>query len=334
MTFNSWNGVTSSRGTGMPTWRRATRNATLAIVAALASSALTACSSIESDDELLVVTTTTQVSDFSRNVLGDAGQVYPLLQANQTAHSFDPSARDLLELNKADALVINGHDLEPWVDDAVIASGFDGLIIVASDGIEPLTRDGVIDPHVWTSPLNAITMTQNIASGLATLSPADSEVFSANADEYELKLGALDAWIRETVDEVPEEARLLVTNHDAFTYFVDEFGITLVGSIIPEFDDNAEPSAADIDALIEKIRATGATAIFAESSIPSKLAETVATETGIAIYAGEDSLYSDTLGAPGSGAETYISSTVHNVTRLADSWGVTPPPIPELIADA
>lgn len=334
MTFIHPGAAAQPEGTIRAAWRRRARAVSSALIITVSATALAACSPIDSDNELLVVTTTTQVSDLSRNVVGDAGQVYPLLQANQTAHSFDPSARDLLELNKADALVINGHDLEPWVDDAVAASGFDGLIIVASQGIEPLTRDGVVDPHVWTSPLNAITMTQNIASGLATLSPADSQGFSSNAKDYESKLGVLDAWIRETVSEVPEEARLLVTNHDAFTYFVDEFGITLVGSIIPEFDDNAEPSAADIDVLIQKIRDTGARAIFAESSISSKLAETVAAETGIAIYAGEDSLYSDTLGAPGSRAETYISATVHNVTRLADSWGVTPPPVPELIANA
>lgn len=306
--------------------------ALVALVSILVATLLTACSPLTTRDEFLIVTSTTQVSDFTRNVVGNTGRVYELLQANQSAHTFDPSARDLLELNRADAFVINGYDLEPWLADAIAASGFHGRLIVASDGVLPVTRNGVTDPHVWTDPANAERMTTTIASGLAGANPADAGDYKSNADLYVQKLTVLDDWIRATFDQVPVEKRLLVTNHDAFTYFVDAYGITLVGSIIPEFDDNAEPSAADIDELVKKIRATGVTAIFAESSISPKLAETVAAETGILVFSGDDSLYSDTLGAPGSGAETYISSTIHNVTQLARAWGVSPLPLPKEIA--
>lgn len=308
--------------------------ALVALIGALTTTMLTACSPISPPGEFRVVTSTTQVSDLTRNVVGETGRVYTLLQANQSAHTFDPSARDLLELNRADAFVINGDDLEPWLTDAIAASGFHGQLIVASDGVTPITRNGVTDPHVWTDPANAERMTTTIAKGLTHANPADASVYESNATTYVRKLATLDDWIRATLDQVPPAERLLVTNHDAFTYFVDAYGITLVGSIIPEFDDNAEPSAADIDELVNKIRTAGAKAIFAESSISPKLAKTVATETGILVFSGPDSLYSDTLGAPGSGAETYISSTIHNVTQLARSWGVTPVPLPKEIANA
>ena len=126
------------------------------IVGALAIGSLAGCSTTDLS-AFRVVTTTTQVSDFTQHVLGESGLAYPLLQANQSAHTFDPSARDLLELRGADALVVNGQGLEPWAADAIAAAGFVGTIIVASDPVDPETRDGVIDPHVWTDPANAAT---------------------------------------------------------------------------------------------------------------------------------------------------------------------------------
>ncbi len=316
------------RGRGLSGQGLSVRGIAPVLVAGLVAASLVACAPIESA-EFRVVTTTTQITDFTEQVVGESGSVYALLQANQSAHSFDPSARDLLELSRADALVMNGEHLEPWVDDAIAASGFTGSVIVASDPVSVQSRDGVVDPHVWTDPKNASKMTQFIADSLSQLNPDRSDAYRRNAAKYEQQLSLLDDWIRGTLDQVPAERRLLVTNHDAFTYFVSAYDITLVGSIIPEFDDNAEPSAADIDALIEKIAQTGVRAIFAESSIAPKLAQTVAAEAGIQVFAGENSLYSDTLGARGSGADTYISATIHNVSLLAQAWGVAPLPVPK-----
>ncbi len=336
---------------------RATRYRIPAIVGAaiVLSSGLVGCT-VADDTTFRIVTTTTHVTDFTRNIVGDAGAVYPLLQANQSAHSFDPSAKDLLELSAADVLVMSGADLEPWVDDALTAANFSGEIIDASTGISLLQSgeteaehdhaaeeaatdehdhvhaDG--DPHIWTSPANAEQMVTNITDGLVVADPENASIYSANADSYIGQLVILDAWVAENIEQVAIAERLLVTNHDAFTYFVSEYGITFVGSIIPEFDDNAEPSAAEIDALVEKIRETGVRAIFAESSISSKLAEAVAAQADIEVFAGDESLYSDTLGATGSGAETYISATIHNVRLLDKAWGVEPLPVPEEIANA
>jgi zinc/manganese transport system substrate-binding protein/manganese/iron transport system substrate-binding protein len=331
------------------------------VVAAIGiSSGLVGCSTAD-DTTFRIVTTTTHVTDFTRNIVGDASAVYPLLQANQSAHSFDPSAKDLLEISAADVLVISGAELEPWVDDALTAANFNGEIIDASTGItllqsgeteaehdhaaeeaaaeeapadehDHLHADG--DPHIWTSPANAELMVTNITDGLVVADPENASIYTANADSYIGQLAVLDEWVTENIEQVAIAERLLVTNHDAFTYFVSEYGITFVGSIIPEFDDNAEPSAADIDALVEKIRETGVRAIFAESSISSKLAEAVAAQADIEVFAGDESLYSDTLGATGSGAETYISATIHNVRLLDKAWGVEPLPVPEEIANA
>ena len=120
-----------------------------------------------------------------------------------------------------------------------------------------------------------------------------------------------------------------MTNHDAFTYFVDAYDVTFVGSIIPSFDDNAEPSAAEIDELVAKIRDTGVQAVFSEASISPKAAETIAAESGATVYSGDDALYGDSLGQPRAPpGETYLGSQVHNATLILESWGVTPSPLP------
>lgn len=307
---------------------------------------LSACSSQSvQSDEFQVVATTTQVTEFTRAVVGDTGTVTGLIQPNQSAHSFDPSAKQLLALSQADAVVINGADLEPWITDALSAANFTGEIIYASTGIELLAAGeaeedhaahadeeehvhGEGDPHIWTSPRNAELMVGNIASGLEALNPADATQMENNAAAYTAQLASLNNWVMANIDQVPVDQRLLVTNHDAFTYFVSEYGITFVGSIIPSFDDNAEPSAAELDALIALITQSGAKAVFSEASISPKLAQTIASEAGVQVYSGDNALYSDSLGVTGSDGETYISATIHNVTMLMNAWGYPVLPLP------
>ena len=293
---------------------------------------LTACSvPADTGQGLTVVATTTQVTEFTTTIVGTAGSVTGLIQPNQSAHSFDPSAKQLLMLSQADAVVINGADLEPWLKDALSAANFTGTVIDASTGI-PLIES---DPHVWTAPINAQQMVTNIQTGLDGLSgitPAQKKTFATNADAYNQQLTALDEWIVANLAQVPADQRMLVTNHDAFTYFVDAYGINFLGSIIPSFDDNAEPSAAEIDALIALIKQSGAKAVFSEASISPKLAKTIASEAGVKVYSGDNALYSDSLGVTGSDGETYIKATIHNVTMLMNAWGYPVLPLPaELI---
>ncbi|MRX43743.1 metal ABC transporter substrate-binding protein [Agromyces kandeliae] len=327
---------------------RRTRWSALALGAA-AVTVLAGCATpgASESDGVQVVATTTQVADFAREVAGEAAEVTGLLEPGQSAHSFDPSAAQLLALGSADALVVNGAGLESWIDDAVEASGFDGVLVDASTGIRLEATeddhdhdheaeddghdDGGGNPHVWTDPVLAERMVANIADGLADVPGIDADAVGTNADDYTARLQALDAWIDENVATVPVEERLLVTNHDAFTYFLHAYDITFVGSVIPGFDDNAEPSAAEIDALVERIAETGVQAVFSEASISPKAAETIADEAGVVVYSGEDALYGDSLGQPGTEGETYLGSQLHNVRLILESWGVTPSPSPSVL---
>ncbi|WP_104191757.1 metal ABC transporter substrate-binding protein [Cryobacterium sp. Y82] len=329
--------------------------------AALALSGCSAGATVRADGaaaDLKIVATTTQVADFTRNVVGDARGVdlTQLIQPNQSAHSYDPSAADLTALGAADVLVINGVGLEEWLDDAIAASGFDGVTIDADEGItisEVGAGEGQAadehadeeadahadvaedehaheggDPHIWTNVQNAETIVATIAGGLTAADSANAATFKTNATAYTAQLNDLDEWIHTNVDTVPESERLLVSNHDSLGYFTAAYHIDYVGSVIPSFDDNAEPSAAEIDSLVAAITATGVTSVFSEASLSPKTAETIATEAGVTVYSGEDALYVDSLGPEGSAGDTYIKAQLHNATLMLDSWGVTPSPLP------
>ena len=278
---------------------------------------LSGCTPVTKAPEgLRVVSTTTQVTDFTTTIVGRAGHVDGLIQANQSAHEFDPSAKALVELANADVLVTNGLGLEPWLAQAIDASGFDGQIIVASAGIEVVDRD----PHVWTSPRNALAMVETITAGLIKASPKSASAFEHNSAIYSQELRLLSAWAATNFAQIPVAERRLVTNHDGLSYFCRQFEITFIGSIIPSFDDNSESSAADIDRLIAAIKRTGTRAVFSETTISPKLAQTIAAEADVAVYSGEDALYADTLGAPGTTGDTYINATIHNVQVLVSAW--------------
>jgi len=309
--------------------------------------------------QLSVVATTTQVADFTRNIIGDAGAVKltQLIQPNQSAHSYDPSAADLTALGAADVLVINGVGLEEWLDAAIEASGFDGVTIDADEGITispvgagtdhandqadvhaddtPDTHGdtathahGDGDPHIWTDVHNAQTIVHTITAGLIAADKNDAATFTTNATAYDAQLAALDEWIHTNVDAVPANDRLLVSNHDALGYFTAAYHIDYVGSVIPSFDDNAEPSAAEIDSLVAAIKKTGVAAVFSEASLSPKTAETIATEAGVTVYSGDDALYVDSLGPRDGAGGTYLKAQVHNVTLMLESWGVTPTALP------
>jgi zinc/manganese transport system substrate-binding protein/manganese/iron transport system substrate-binding protein len=314
---------------------RQRRVRTLAVIAlfSAATLAVAGCSTSATPstvEGIRVVATTTQLADFTSAVVGDDGFVSGLVLPNASAHQFDPSARNLLDIGEAEALVVNGVGLEPWLQDLTDAGAFSGDLIVATEGID--LRDGegdAQDPHVWTSPRNAAVMVNNIVRGLSEARPDLADNFYQNAVDYLEKLTLLDTWATEAFASVAPEKRLLITNHDALGYFVDAYGITFVGSIMPSLDDNSEPSALEIDALIERIKELGAIAVFSESTLSDKLATTIASEAGVAVYSGDEALYADSLGAVGTAGATYLGATIHNVTVLVTAWGGTVPPLPE-----
>lgn len=179
------------------------------------------------------------------------------------------------------------------------------------------------NPHLWVAPAGAQLMVQNIAAGLEAADAKDAATIRANAEAYLAKLDELTEWIESNIETVPEAERMIVTNHDALEYFAEQFHVTQVGTIIPSWDDAAEPSAADLDSLIAAMKANGVKAIFCETQLSPATAETIASQTGAKVYSGEDALYTDALGEAGTDGGTYLGATIHNTQMFMESWGRT-----------
>jgi ABC-type Zn uptake system ZnuABC Zn-binding protein ZnuA len=266
---------------------------------------------------LRVVATTTQVADFARNVGGDRVDLVTLLKPGIDAHDYEPSPADLDAIARADLVIENGVGLEEWLGDTIESSGFDGPVVDASQGVRLRVVGGEPDPHIWQDPRNAMVMAANIERGLAGAEPAAAAQFEANLAAYTKQLKTLDAETERQIDSLA--SRKVVTNHDAFGYYLDRYHLELVGSVIPSFDSSAELSGRDIRDLVAKIRATGAKAIFSETSLPPRTAETIGREAGVKVVVGEDALYGDALGPPGSDGDTYLKMIRHNTRTIVSN---------------
>ena len=174
---------------------------------------------------------------------------------------------------------------------------------------------GSEDPHFWMDPLRVAKAALHIADELNKIAPSPS--WAERAEAYAASLEELDAEIRDLLASIPEENRKLITNHDAFGYFAARYDFEVVGTVIPGGSTLAEPSSADLAALVDAIVDEGVRAIFAETIEPSILAEAVAAEVGASVEVVE--LYSGSLGEPGTDAGTLIGMLRLNAERIAEA---------------
>jgi zinc/manganese transport system substrate-binding protein len=306
---------------------RRTTSATLALTALLAL--LAACggnrSTHESSEQgavggrVPVVATTTQLADFANIVGGNHVDVYGILKPNVDAHDYEPSPADIARLARARVIVKNGVGLERWFDATIRNAESKATVVEAATGVI-LRHEGdevsEADPHIWHDPRNAKLMVHNIAGALAAVDPAHRADYEANEAAYAAELDRLDQEIATQITGLANKK--LVTNHDAFGYYVDRYGLDFVGSIIPSFDTQAELSAQDVSGIVERIKATGVKAVFSESSLPPKTAEAIGRDAGVVVVAGDDALYGDSLGPVGSDGDTYLKMERHNTREIVD----------------
>ena len=254
---------------------------------------------------LPVVTTIGILADMVRHVGGERVAVDSLLPANVDPHEFEPTPQDVVKAESAKLIVQHGLGLDHWAE-VIIASADSGApVVTATDGIATLTagQDGAPDPHVWFDPRRAKVMIENITKGLVAADPAGETAYRTRSDAYQAELAALDAAIAAAVATIPPGRRKLVTSHDALAYYADRYGLTIVGTVIPGLDTSAEPSASELAKLVAEIQAQHVPAIFAENTTSPALSERVAAEAGVHVV---DTLYTDSLGPAGSGADTYL----------------------------
>ena len=269
--------------------------------------------------KLKVVATTVQITALTKDVGGGYIELRGIVPAGADAHEFEPVASDLKAIEDANVILRHGIGLDDWLDDTLKA-GKKARVVVVTKGIKVNKgeEDGrkVDDPHVWHDPDNDKIMVRNIADALAKADPAHKSEYDANATVYQGKLDETKAKVQAIINEIPPADRKLVTNHDAFSYFAGAFGLKIVGAVIPSVSTASEPSAAATAALLDTIRRENVKAIFAESSVNPGLARTLANDARVKVV---DDLYGDSLGGPGSGAETVDAMLLVNARKIADA---------------
>ena len=269
-----------------------------------------------SDAGVQVVATTTIIADMAREIAGDRAAVVSLLPVNADPHDFEATPRDVEAVADADLVLEHGLSLDSWTEGLVDESGTEAPVVTVTDGIDLIAgsnsdEEGMqadddrenMDPHVWFDVRRAKVMVDNIRDALIDVDPDGREAYEANTATYQAELDELHGWIQEQIATIPEENRKMVTTHDAFGYYVDTYGLELVGTVIPSLDSQAQPSAGETSALIDAIQEQNVRAIFVEAALNPELAEQIASEAGVEIV---DTLYGDALAPEGSGAETYI----------------------------
>jgi ABC-type Zn uptake system ZnuABC Zn-binding protein ZnuA len=214
----------------------------------------------------------------------------------------------------------NGDNLDSWVGQVVDESGSAAKIVdlgtavpVKLPGETSGTEASMYDPHWWHDPRNAKAAVRAIRAALASADPRKASQFRRNAQAYLDRLRALDQGIAKCMRAVSRSKRKLVTDHDAFSYFANRYGIDVVGAVIPSQTTQAQASAQDVANLVDLIKREGVAAVFPESSVSPKLAETIAHETGAS---SDNTLYGDTLGPAGSSGSTYLRMEAANADAM------------------
>ncbi|OUS93575.1 zinc ABC transporter substrate-binding protein AztC [Rhodococcus sp. NCIMB 12038] len=282
----------------------------LALLAALAALPVTACMPGSSDGPVVVVTTNI-LGDVVQNVVGDRADVTVLMPRGADPHSFEISASDAARVERADLLVSNGLGLEEGIGNTVDTARAEGVpILQIGEAVRPIEyrsgkSSGTMDPHVWTDPdrmRDAVALIRDAV--IEHVPDIDADAVRTNAEGYARELAELTARMTDRFATVPPDRRKLVTNHHVFGYLAERFGFDTIGAVIPSGTTLASPSASDLSDLAATVTAAKVPAIFVDSSQPDRLAQVLASEARVPVDVV--SLFTESLGEPGSGAGTYI----------------------------
>lgn len=296
---------------------RAGRALAVAVVAALAAGCVGLDATASDDARLQVVASNSIIADFASEAGGSDVEVTGLVPVGGDPHAYQPTPQDAAAIAQADVVLRHGLGLEPGLD--ALFEAADREVVRVTEGLDDsVERDenGEIDPHLWLVPPLAAAYVDVIADAFADADPARADAYQARAQAYGADLAELDTEIAERLAEIPRDQRVLITTHEDWHYFGEHYDVdveTLVGITTEE-----EPSARRVRELVDLVRDRGIPAVFVGATTNDAVIARVARDTGAAIG---DELHGDSLGEPGSAADSYVGMMRHNLQALVAGLG-------------
>ncbi|MCY7373115.1 MAG: metal ABC transporter substrate-binding protein [Spirochaetaceae bacterium] len=286
------------------------------------------------------MTTVAPITSIASNIGGDRVRITGIVPEGTNSHTFDPPPSAAAVLSEADVVFINGLKLEEPTRELAQENLGDGaevveigtIVLPESQYVYDFSfpeEEGKPNPHLWTDPTWAIRYAEVIRDTLVERDRTNAAYYRANFDAFEAKAIALADALRTDQETIPGP-RALLTYHDAYAYFAQTFGWTVIGAIQPEnFED---PSPKEVADLIDQIRAEDVPTIFGSEVFPSKALEQIADETGVRY---EDTLRDDDLPQePGDPEHSWLGLMRYDYVTMITGLGGTAPTLESLdVAD-
>ncbi len=274
------------------------------------------CTPDEKDTGISIVATIFPAYDFARELTGELASVKMLVSPGNEVHSYEPSPKDMLDIQKCDLFIYTGGESDAWVDELLNAKEYKNINTLRMTDCVELEREELkegmegeadgdengdeYDEHVWASPVNAIKISKEIANALCDIDSKNADTYKAKLEVYKAKLTSLDSQLREIAGSINNKT-LIFADRFPMRYFADEYGFDYYAAF-PGCSSKTEASSATVVFLIEKVKSENIPAVFCIEFSDGRLADTICSETG---------------------AKKYTLHSCHNVTRDDFENGVT-----------
>ncbi|MDQ1438587.1 MAG: manganese/iron transport system substrate-binding protein [Acidimicrobiaceae bacterium] len=277
---------------------------------------------------LQVVTTVSPITSIAANVIGDLADVRGVVPEGTNSHTFDPAPSMAEVLERADIVFVNGLKLEEPTK-KLAAKNMSSKAVLVSIGeqvLEPAQykydfsfprSGGKPNPHLWTDPLLAKRYAEVVRDAMAKADPAHGREYAANEAAFAARVDRFDQALRTAFATIPRDRRKLLTYHDAYAYFADDYGWTVIGAIqVSDFED---PTPKEVAALIEQVRAERVPAIFGSEVFPSPVLEQIGREAHVRYV---DQLRDDDLpGRPGDPEHSWLGLMRADYLTITEAMG-------------
>ena len=280
------------------------------------------------ETRLKVVTTVSPITNIVENIGGSRISLEGVVPEGVNSHTFEPTPSMAKLMAQADLVVLNGLFLEePTLVLAEANKKSDAVIL--SLGEKAVTPDqwkfdfsfpessGHPNPHLWPDPNLGLSYAQIVHDQLADMDPDNAGYYSENLERFRFKIGQMDQAIRIAVATIPEANRKLLTYHDSWAYFAEQYGMEVIGAVQPS--NFSQPSVREVAALIDQVKDLGLPAVFGSEVFSSDVLESIADEANAEFI---DDLADDDLpGKPGDSEHTYLGLMKNNLETMIPALG-------------